>query len=697
MSSKTNKFHIGLDSVGYMLTGTPKEPGRRMDRSEVFGNRFASGDRDYTDFSIWWFWAQTDWSGGFKDDIAWEDDAKFYYSTNIDAFSEIGGFKLAGTLTETEDFTDNISAATNGTTNDLDYSYIGTEGDAVSSKVEVWRSSNESDWTDVSSASFPAAHNLVPAMIVKDNYLWVLQLGTASTWTISYFDGNTTWYDATADAKTGASITNNITAATAATAIGIDLYIACDGGLNSEWAIIKTSDPDPTTTGEWSKITGALEDKRIVALENYGGNLYYLLYSSPVVELRKYDLTNSIDILVETFKGVSYNNELSDRYLHSKFGKLIVTIPNSEIWSYDGSDLERIYKIDSAKNTIGNEAKAGSLSKGGQISGDKIYWSNLIYDGTNFYNWIKRSDDATTTNFIPILVNESGTIFGCQSDVSALARSKLYSYSGYKSTADKNFLVFNEFQDVSTIDKLANTIKIIYKPFDIGESIKVSYSIDGGANYTLLGTASYALDGASKTQKKFEFSGSIVFQKMMIKVDLDGDGSSTPTFLDYSLQYVPVPDYKYQWFLNIKANDLINDMSNKVRVSDKGVDIRSKLRASFLGQAVVDYEDVDYGETLLNGSLTAANATVTVDSTDDLPESGRIKIEQEEIFYTGKTSKTFTGCTRGYRGTEAVTHADNTVVSNKYRVLMTDFSETNPVLNDDEASDYTINIRLIET
>jgi len=56
------------------------------------------------------------------------------------------------------------------------------------------------------------------------------------------------------------------------------------------------------------------------------------------------------------------------------------------------------------------------------------------------------------------------------------------------------------------------------------------------------------------------------------------------------------------------------------------------------------------------------DTTITVDSTDGFPNTGTIKIDSEWIDYTGITSTTFTGCSRGAHGTTAAAHNDNTAV-----------------------------------
>lgn len=70
----------------------------------------------------------------------------------------------------------------------------------------------------------------------------------------------------------------------------------------------------------------------------------------------------------------------------------------------------------------------------------------------------------------------------------------------------------------------------------------------------------------------------------------------------------------------------------------------------------------------LNGAINNSVTTITVDSTTPFPTASAsapqaIKIESEWITYTGKTSTTFTGCTRGAFGTTAASHSDNTAVS----------------------------------
>jgi hypothetical protein len=67
--------------------------------------------------------------------------------------------------------------------------------------------------------------------------------------------------------------------------------------------------------------------------------------------------------------------------------------------------------------------------------------------------------------------------------------------------------------------------------------------------------------------------------------------------------------------------------------------------------------------TTLDGSLTDSATTVTVASTTGFDSAGTLHIGNEQITYTGTTSTTFTGATRGAGGTTTAAHSDATQVA----------------------------------
>lgn len=75
------------------------------------------------------------------------------------------------------------------------------------------------------------------------------------------------------------------------------------------------------------------------------------------------------------------------------------------------------------------------------------------------------------------------------------------------------------------------------------------------------------------------------------------------------------------------------------------------------------YVAVNNKRTQLNGAINNSVTTILVDSTTGFPTAGLISIESEVIAYTGTTATEFTGCTRGFDGTTAASHVDDSFVS----------------------------------
>ena len=78
------------------------------------------------------------------------------------------------------------------------------------------------------------------------------------------------------------------------------------------------------------------------------------------------------------------------------------------------------------------------------------------------------------------------------------------------------------------------------------------------------------------------------------------------------------------------------------------------------GQAVGAYT------TVLSGDISAAATSITVNDASQLPSSGTnfIKVGTEEISYTGISTNTLTGVTRGVRNTTAASHTAGATVTN---------------------------------
>jgi hypothetical protein len=77
------------------------------------------------------------------------------------------------------------------------------------------------------------------------------------------------------------------------------------------------------------------------------------------------------------------------------------------------------------------------------------------------------------------------------------------------------------------------------------------------------------------------------------------------------------------------------------------------------------------GSTTLSLALNNSNTTVTVTSTTNFSTQGTLLVGSEQITYTGKTSTTFTGCSRGANSTSAAAHLNNAVITQTWTEIDT--------------------------
>ena len=691
-----SKFHVALDGQGLILQGAPDRVAYQQEQAPVYGTRFASGDRSYNDLSQWWYFVQTSWAAGFKDSVSWADDAKFYYATNIDTWSENGAIKLARLpalhTTLGEVITCGAELEVNGTIN----KYLGTEDNAGNEPV-IYR-----DGVDISAAQMTTNQNAIAQISARSGILWASTIGVGASNVVLTREG-TTWTDQSgliSGLITGQDLTYAPESSRCHAENAGVMYVFVDNNTNDQYALVKTTVRNPAAAADWTFVLERLNTTGLpVACAIYNGKLYYLVNYSTSAELRVYDIAEATDTSVQVFRNVSINNwGVGDKLLTVLNGKLIITIPTNEIWEIDGSTLTRIFTRDTYK--VGNLLAESYpyLSAGAVIADNKAWWGNLMYDGRYFHNGWKELTDATSSSVYPHFVDSSGVIYHSDS----VNNKKLYSFtltgSTYKGTADKNFLVFSNFDLISGVDKLAYSATILFKPLISGQSIIVEYTtgeLTSSSTWTVLGTASFTLDAGVVTDKTFYFGAAVTFKKMWIRVKMTGGGSDTPTMNDLIMEYLPVPTFKKRWALNANCADEVKRLDGAL-VADTGRELKARLERAWWTKSILDFQDLDYATTLLNGALTSSATTITVDDTADFPEQGRLRVDDEEITYTGKTPTTFTGCTRGARSTRAVAHSDNAVINNAYKVILTDLSARVPITLEDKEIEYVLGLSLRE-
>lgn len=901
-----DKYHVALDGVGLILQGGTERPAYLSRNAPVYGTRFASGDRDYNDLSQWWYFIQTDWSGGFKDSHSWADDAKFYYSANIDAFSKVGGLRLMRQPTSVNDFTErvrcglqtslnagvlttawknptantapthafgtpfagvfqnftnptNIYSSNNSdatanqglgayhnfhtfgfaiptsativgfeirleakctqetgesgtnifvyltktanatelqdiltgggqrtfpqsgvlTGSDVIYTrggsadlwnstwtpsevnsnnfgvnihpnrsssptttnygmdevavrvsyrlgaadnaiYVGTDDDNGGSQPVVYV--YDGSWTDISTANYTNSNRT--AFVHLAAPLGVLNIhsmtaGSNAANVLALWDG-TTWTDITSliAGATGLTITPNSSRCSAV--YGGANYIFVDNA-DQGYALLSHSVALPAASSDFTLMfQNARSNEAPIAATEYNGSIYYLVAKNITsgtdyggLELRQYDVANDVDVLIKDFKNVSGKCDRGCQGLLINTGSsLVITVPTQEIWEIKSGVLQRILKVDEAKKFLGGAGGDPgeifpALLQGGVVADNRVWWGNLIYDPVQgyFYNGFKGLDDESTydDNLIyPLFTDLSDDIYFVQEEDMSVLKKYDYDSTTFKTGASNSaFLVFSNHDKLQSIDKLLHMVTLGFEPFDTAEEVAVYYSMlpnpsTAISDWTLLGTASATLDGTSAVFKNLLFPVGTTAKKVWFRVQFVGDNTSTPDLTDFTLEYLPIPDYKKQWELVANCADEVKNLAG--RLPDKTArELRSQLEKAWLTKSQLDFQDLDYASTTLSDNpLSDSNTTVTVASTDDFPERGRFRIDNEEIIYTGKTRTTFTGCLRGARGTKAVSHTQNTQVHNGYKIIVLGVESRVPVVLEGKNLEYTFQLSLRE-
>jgi len=681
-----SKFHIAIDGQGLILQGAPDRLAYEMKQAPIYGNRFAQGDRSYGDFSFWWFWTQTDWSAGLKEDPNWADDAKFVSSKNLDAFSVGGQLKILDKpVVQTTDLSVNSDALTRcvyGTvddgTNTISRFFLGNDATTVdgSNGAKLWQSSDGDTWTLI--------NEFVNISSVIDLFISLQTLYILLNSDLYVFNDATTPFTTVTERKTEFNVSG---LSCSFFHSGCDVNgVAHVVGATLDQASLKTSTDDGATFTQRILFPVGVFVYNCIS---FNGEFYYFRQYGTTTALHRYNVGTTTDTLVYEFKGllpirtgIAGGSNISMVIIGNT---LVMQFNDGSVWSCTTSNvITREYE---------NRNSILSLD-GGLINHKDIgYGENVIVKRnagiTSIYN--NRVNIADDNHFIPAA--SDGTTILYLNDFGNGADNSIYRTLSGSYYASGHFIT-NEYAEISAIDKLYYDVTCNFTTLASGESIQVEYSTDGGSTYTSLGTASYSVDGAI-TNKNFIFGDNIVSKTLVLRITLAGDGTTTPTLKDYSVRFVPTITTKKLWNININCGDEVKRLDGAL-VAMVGRELKGRLERAWWTKSILDFQDLDYATTQLDGSLSAAATTVTVDSTADFPEQGRIRVDNEEIIYTGKTPTTFTGCTRASRETKAAAHSDNAVVNNAYKVILTDLNYRVPVALEDRELEYVVGLSLRE-
>ena len=148
-----------------------------------------------------------------------------------------------------------------------------------------------------------------------------------------------------------------------------------------------------------------------------------------------------------------------------------------------------------------------------------------------------------------------------------------------------------------------------------------------------------------------------------------------------SIRYINQREFQYPFNHTTKTQTLSPGIVRySIPTAAKHVDYNtarivknSTLGASGANLSILQYNDYINREsvtqedeivtTTLAEALDASETEIDLTSSTGFDSTGRIFIENEEITYTGISTNTLTGCTRGANGTTAATHDNGTSVA----------------------------------
>lgn len=696
------RFNIALADQGFILQGQPNTPSYVTAQAPVYGTRFASGDRDYNDLSQWWYLIQSDWLGGMKDTVSFEDDASYYYGSNVDTRTRPGTIRLERGL---------ISYYTSGAANGNDeilHAFHGRYGTGSDKTFFVTNGDGLID--DNGSAAFSSTgSNSTHNGFVHRGRIWVI--GSVVYQTDTFGGGGTSL----ASAINGI-INGSIDEMNGWATVGNTLYLF---GISTEDSLfcVKTTVSNPTTGADFSVVFEVPNHNNLGASVAgagvVGDQIIVLVEGSPNWTLWALDIASGVVTFLKDFPGDQLGiYQKGGRYVTIFSGYALITVVEDSdtgkgtIWKYDGTNLTRLYKTDEIKyqNVPTTYEATAYLRGGGTVLGDYVYWGNLVFDGEHFFPFIKRSDDSKVYPLLPIGTDGRYLFVVDIESIGSQEQSIVYAYEPNAGTYKTDgFIVLSQHDKLQSIDKLLHNVVIGFDRLTTGQEIEVYYSTlpypsADIADWTMLGEATYALDGGDVTQKTLSFPEGVNPKKVWFRINLKGSSSlTTPTVTDFTLEYLPVPDYRRQWVVNINCSDAIELLDGQAD-ERTAREIAGYLEQLWLGKKVVEFQDVEYAATTLSASETLSATTLHVANTRDFPEAGRLMIGDEEILYSGKTPKTFTGCVRGRQGTVPAAHSSGATVSTGlFNVIITNYERRIPILQTDKKIESVVQLTLRET
>jgi len=677
MPFQNNKYDLELNNIGLRVDNY------RKSETAAFIPRLGAGTQSESEFDLLRSRSIESFGGGMLQ-REWKDDNAFFGSENLVLLYDDGVLYPVKDLASAT----NISTAKHtvtawAQTRDtlylaLNHSLAGTPYNSVKAIDSAGT---------VTSITLPATFTNEPSgitsMVIWNNQLWLSQGYNPSTGRLAYM------------AVGGTTITEVGTVGSALNQMIVfqgQLY-GTGAGTGGDLGVSLYKYTGDTTIKNYTKVgdVGKNADDYNHRLINFSGRILLTrndgMYAYDGIRLAPIDDASS------------NANDKNYRFPTVLKGYLYFWMYDG-MYRYNGSMVEKLYDISevgfpvdvtAGKNRLwiaySNSAFSGSSRYDKSMgydysSGTAVNGRVAIYDGKAMFTYSRTSNDGK-----PASPDVSGQ---GENNKIVWFRDKIFVFTYYSKTnlglyftnstdelaqtgtASWNVVTSLFDADFAMINKAIENIEIVLDgdpPSD--ETISLQYRITG-----FNGSTGWTTLGSIKTQSQLQ---EYVFRSIPAglkfkKIQFRAFGTTT---LGYGIRkiifrYLLVPDFKWQWNFTVNAfgDNPIEPLMLKdgTQSTQKVSALRGLVydaRATGIPVGLTDIDQLD-----LNGAHSNSATTLNINTTSLLKPSGFVKIDDEIIRYTGKTSSTLTGCERGMLGTAAASHVDNSAVFPYYRVLV---------------------------
>lgn len=637
-----SRYHVAINSKGFMLRGAPSQPRYMKERAPSLVNQLGVGDLNYNSLngSGWSYWTQTDWSGGFQR-IKFKDDASFKDGQAIDTIKKYGEVTLQHGWTSAAIISGSHSYGAHAVHNlDLLFGTVKNAG------AKLFKLTSANAISTLSAMTTISAINSI-TRFKNDSIVGMTKQTAASASVKSMGKYNGSAFSAFRSANP---------VVRAVKGVGIRLYSA-ERVTSLSGDVLYYSTDLSTFTSAYQ----AGRNRNISRIDDINGAPYFFIVEGKRVEMFRWDEFAERAYPIYTWENLT-------NFGTKKYVSMMIISGTSNgksvAYAFNGARLWQIFD-DQLQDTNYDFSKPFEFEGNLQFKGatwDGQYWFPGIYGQFNASNRYTPFENFTNRAY-------------------GFFTSGTHTRLGYRDTTKYNIsghIESSEFgANIGGVDKLVNSVDINVKGLATGQTVEIFRSTDGGASFTSIGKASFAQDGAV-AKKTLYFPSGFVTKLWSAKTVLVGPGTTTPTLNDVTFQYRPAPDLRKRWTLSLDAGNKIALLNKKHEERD-GKALMQDLWLEMEAKRTVIYEDVDAFEVDIVSAMTASNTSARVRDTRLLPPRGRIRVMKsnavEEMTYTSADGGVVKGLVRGAKNTlpRAYTSADK--MDNFYNVIVTDLRE----------------------